>query len=166
MRVPVISEVHFIFIISIIYSRIPGICQEIKPHQKSKLEIEALENYGKIYVADLIRLLFPTVQPPPLAPTNLFSVSVTLRGMRETTAFELSSKESFISKALLVKILATWCEGKGELIGDLRWAKFTSIFLKLPLYMNYWLVLFYACVCLLQIYSQSQKTEDNQDVPK
>ena len=40
MRVPVISEVHFIFVISIIYSRIPGICQEIKPHQKSKLEIE------------------------------------------------------------------------------------------------------------------------------
>lgn len=35
-RVPVTSEVHFIFNISIIYSRIPGICQEVKP-----LEVKA-----------------------------------------------------------------------------------------------------------------------------
>ena len=72
-----------------------------------KAWIEALENYGKIDMADLVRLLSPTIQPPPLVPTNLFSISVTLRGMRETTAFEFSSKESFISNALLVKILAT-----------------------------------------------------------
>lgn len=57
----------------------------------------------------------PIPHRPPLAITNLFSLSMTLRGITETTPSLFSSKESFISKALLVLMLDTWCEERREL---------------------------------------------------